>query len=153
MRHEIRRIEVAPTVLASVRQQVAWADLGAAIPNLLDQVYAFLRQATVKQSGHNVCIYHSPSPSGVEIEVGVQVSGPFQSAGAISCSATPAGPSVWTVHVGPYEELGKTHDAIDAWCQSENVSRHGLAWEVYGDWSDKPTERRTDIYRLLAAGS
>jgi hypothetical protein len=88
-------------------------------------VHAFLKTAPVAPAGHNVAIYHSPSAEGVEIEVGVQVSGPFEGTPEIWCSSTPAGRA----------------QGITAQCEP--------GWEVYGDWKDDPAQLRTDVFRLL----
>jgi effector-binding domain-containing protein len=149
MSYEVHAIEVAPTLLASVRERVAWSQMSKAIPRLLDKVYAFLRDAPVKAQGHNVCVYLSPSAEGVELEAGVHVSGAFESTSTVQCSATPAGRAVWTVHMGEYQHLGQAYDALAHWCRAEGLGEPGLAWEVYGDWHDDPTCRRCDVYRLL----
>jgi effector-binding domain-containing protein len=36
-----------------------------------------------------------------------------------------------------------------AWCKSQGYALAGPFWEVYGDWSDNPTEVRTDVFYLL----
>jgi len=144
----VSEVQVAATVLASMRRQVSWPQLSVAIRELFDQIYAFLRDGSVEKTGHNVCIYHAPTSQGAELEAGVQVAGPFEGAGAIVSSTTPSGRAAWAVHLGPYDQLGRTHDAIGAWCRARKLSP-GLRWEVYGDWTDDPRELRTDVYWLV----
>ena len=51
--------------------------------------------------------------------------------------------------MGPYDQLGAAHGAILAWCREHGHAIAGVNWEVYGDWSDKPEEVRTDVFYLL----
>ena len=41
------------------------------------------------------------------------------------------------------------HDAIHQWVSAQGHKLTGASWEVYGDWSDDPTQLRTDIYYQL----
>jgi effector-binding domain-containing protein len=141
-------VELPATLLASVTRRVAWADLARRVPEVLGEVWAFLKEAPVRPAGHNVCIYHRPSRDAVELEAGVQVSGEFERAGDVVCSRTPAGRAAHVVHLGPYAELGKAHDALVAYCQAHGFPP-GVHWEVYGDWEEDPANLRTDVYRAL----
>jgi len=142
---------MAPTVLAAVRRRpIAWP-VGPHIRPLFDQVWSFLRApgAPVKPAGHNVCIYHSPTKVGCELEVGVQVSGRFEDAGEIVCSSTPSGLAACATHWGSYDGLGKTYDVLRAWCHANGYAGAGAEWEVYGDWADDPKDLRTDLHLLV----
>jgi hypothetical protein len=44
--------------------------------------------------------------------------------------------------------MAPAYAAVEAWCAT-NGRKSGATWEVYGDWDDDPTKRRTDIYFLL----
>jgi effector-binding domain-containing protein len=149
MSYQVTRVELPATVIAATRARLTWSELSLEIPGLFDIVYAFLKNASVKQAGHNVCIYHSPSAAGVELEVGVQVSGPFEGSGAVTCSLTPAGQAATTVHFGGYDKLGLASDALMDWCKAQGFAHSGPSWEVYGDWDNDPAKRRTDVFRLL----
>jgi len=126
--YDITLTDVAPTWLASSRKHVTWAEVPKTIIPLLDGVYAFLRTAAVRPQGHNVCVYHAPSAEGVDLEAGVQVSGPFESTGDVRCSQTPAGRAVRTVHVGEYAQLGAAYDALAAWGKAHGLPQRRLGW-------------------------
>ena len=53
------------------------------------------------------------------------------------------------VHVGPYDRMKETHDAIHAWHKENNRTFAGKSWEIYGDWSDDPSKLETAIMYLL----
>jgi effector-binding domain-containing protein len=148
MPYEVDVVEVEATVIASVRQRVAWSDLPRLVPQLLGEVWDFLRSAPVEKRGHNVAVYRDPRTQDIDVECGVQVSGTFADAGRVRQSVTPSGRAAHAIHIGPYGEMGKAYDAIKAFGE-----RHGLAagihWEVYGDWNEDPAQLRTDVFGLL----
>jgi effector-binding domain-containing protein len=146
---EIRVVDVEPTVLASTRQPVAWGGLSRVIMPELDRIYAFLKATGLAPAGHNVCVYHQTTAEGCELEVGVQIAGPFEPRGGILCSTTPSGRAATTTHLGDYTRLPMIHEALTAFCLAKGHAHSGPAWDVYGDWSDDPAERRVDVYRLL----
>lgn len=148
--------EVASQPLAVVRDRATIQELGSKIGQLFPKVYAFLKDSTVQQSGHNVVVYWDGegtellfTAEGVPIEVGVQVATAFAGEGAVVCSASPAGTVATTVHMGPYSQLYEAHQAVRDWCKAHNRRLAGPNWEVYGDWSDDPARLRTDVYYLL----
>jgi effector-binding domain-containing protein len=143
-------VEMPPTILASVTGRVARAELPRRVPEMLGEVWAFLKTAPVKAAGHNVCIYRRPDATGIELEAGVQVSGEFESQPRVVCSRTPSGRAAHVVHLGPYHQLGRAHDALIAYCDAQGFPV-GAHWEVYGDWEEDPQKLRTDVYRAIGA--
>jgi effector-binding domain-containing protein len=43
----------------------------------------------------------------------------------------PAGPAIATVHVGPYQDLLRAHQALAAWAGARGREASGPAWEVF----------------------
>ena len=149
MGYEVRIADVAPTTLASTRKRIHWSEIKRNVRPLFDVVYAFLRTAPVKPSGHNVIVYHALSDTEVEMEVGVQVSGTFTPTADVGPSATPGGRAATTTHVGPYDQLDAAYKALVAWCDAQGVKRSPVEWELYGDWEADQSKLRTDLYWLL----
>ena len=136
----------APT--AVIAAATTWAEYPTLWPELLDEVYAFVRAGGVVQDGHNVMLYRDDVPN---VEVGVQVAGRFQPSGRVVPSVLPAGEVACTVHRGPYGALDEAHVAVKAWCGSHRHMLTGVRWEIYGDWREDPGELETEVCYLLAS--
>jgi hypothetical protein len=144
---------VASRRLAVVRRQVGRGGIAAAWRPALDQVWAFLRgQPGLRTDGHNVFLYHhgAGGPASMTIDFGVEVTRVFEPAGEVHPAETPAGEVAIAVHVGPYHLLGRTHDAIHAWCAANGRAIGGQSWEIYGDWTDDEAKLETTVVYLLA---
>ena len=99
-------------------------------------------------TGHNVAIYWETANGG-SIEVGIQVTRTFEETDLVVCSSTPGGRVARTAHYGPYDQLGAAHDAVMAWCRARGHETTLPCWEIYGDWTDDPSQLRTDVLYLL----
>ena len=53
-------------------------------------------------------------------------------------------------HIGPYDQLGRAHAAIQAWCLAHERVIGRASWETYGDWTEDPAALETAISYLLA---
>jgi effector-binding domain-containing protein len=111
-----------------------------------DTVWPVLRAQGVA-TGRNVVVYHGGLD---DIEIGVEVDSPFEESGDVRRSRTPAGDAAAVTHWGDYSAMQPAYAALDTWCQDSGRRFGGVSWEVYGHWAEDPSERRTDIYRLLA---
>jgi effector-binding domain-containing protein len=144
---------VSARKLAAIRRRVKVGSVATAWRPALDQVWAFLRaRPGLHNGGHNVFVYHHPrsGESEMDVEFGVEVLRSFDPTDEVALTETPAGHVAVAVHVGGYDQLRVTHDAIRAWCARERRVLAGSSWEVYGDWSDDPSQLETTVYYLLA---
>jgi len=85
---------------------------------MLDEVWRFLRGDSadgLHKQGHNIMLYKDDVPN---VEVGVQVSGSFESVGRVVASALPDGLVATAIHIRPITEIGATHDAVCAWSKT-----------------------------------
>jgi effector-binding domain-containing protein len=106
----------------------------------------------VRQQGHNVIVYEGPLAEGSAVQMGVQVDGAFVGRGEIAWVMTPSGGRVVrTVHGGPYPELTRAHAAVRERCDRQGLRRTGCSWEIYGDWTDDPSQLETEVLYLLAS--
>ena len=153
MNYEIVTKTVSAQPLAAVRRRVRIGEVWKAWKPALDLVWEFLRSHKgLRTDGHNCFLYHHPAPGDAEMEVafGVQIIQPFQDAGEVVCTGTPAGEVVTTTHIGTYGRLAAAHDAIHAWRKAAGREFGGWSWEIYGDWTDDETKIETQVVYLLS---
>lgn len=139
--------------IAAVRRHVRVEQIASTWRPALDQVWAFLRQNPgLRTDGHNIFLYHHPAnrQSPMDIDFGVEVTRPFDRAGEVFLTETPAGKVAAALHIGPYERLGKTHDAIHSWASANKIAFGGKSWEIYGDWAEDTSKLETRVEYLLA---
>ena len=140
----VRTVAASPT--AVVAQRTTWDEFPRLWDQLLDEVYALVRAGGVAKAGHNVMLYRDDVPN---VEVGLQVAGPFGANGRVILSELPAGRVATTVHRGTYDGLGAAHEAVHAWCAKNGHELTRTRWEVYGDWHEDPTQVETEISWVL----
>jgi effector-binding domain-containing protein len=146
---ELRHLPSVP--LAVVRRRVPASALARVVPECCGLVWNALRAQSIKP-GRNVAVYWNAD---IRLEVGVELEGLFREEGELVRSATPAGLTAFTSHFGLYDQLGRAHEAIRAWCTVRGHPLSGPNWEIYGHWQSEwhanSPEIRTDVFYQLAA--
>jgi hypothetical protein len=139
--------------IAAVHRQVQVGNVSTAWRPALDQVWAFLRRHPgLRTDGHNIFVYRHPMRPGdpMEVDFGVEVTGPFEADGAVSLAHTPAGQAATTRYVGPVANLSDATAAIEAWCAAHGRALGDASWEIYGDPNDDPGVLDVQVFYLLA---
>lgn len=148
----VRLRQSASIPLAVIRGTVRRPDLSRIVPEWCGLVWTAVRAQQTK-AGRHVALYWDDS---VQLEVGVELLGPFIDRGDVVCSATPAGLVASVTHLGPYLGLGAAHEAVRAWTNEHGHHRVGPWWEIYGhwqpEWSVDPSRIRTDVCYLVEPG-
>lgn len=112
------------------------------------ELYEHTRLLGVETVGEPFIIYHAFEPECIDAEVCLSIAGEMIAAGRIKARVLPAATVAWTLHIGPYDELGTAYGALLGW-----VGQHGL--EAVGPMRERylnepgpdvpPTEYRTLI--------
>ncbi|HUP85729.1 MAG TPA: GyrI-like domain-containing protein [Acidimicrobiales bacterium] len=143
---EVADVPSAPTAVREGR--AAPGELSATIRRLLDPVWAYVRTTDLVPL-HNIVLYRPPDGEpGMPLEVGVRVDRAFDDAAPpadVCCRELPAGRVARATHVGRYERLGQTHDAVVAFCHANGLERTGRSWEIYGDWNEDVDLLETEV--------
>ncbi|MBV8365323.1 MAG: GyrI-like domain-containing protein [Candidatus Eremiobacteraeota bacterium] len=153
MRIDVITQVVRPRKLAAVRRQVAIGAVGLAWESALDQVWKFLdSEPGLRTDGHNIFLYHHPARRGdpMDVDFGVEVVRSFIPSGEVYETSTPAGEVAIARYRGSYDQLPAVHDAVHEWARSRERTFAGSSWEIYGDWSNDPSNLETTVVYLLA---
>lgn len=89
-----------------------------------------------------------------EVEAGFPVRGDLTESDEVDVSSLPAGPVAVAVHVGPYDSMVPTYEALVRFLEEQHAQAMGTAWEVYLSDSDEepdPAQWRTEIVQPFTA--
>lgn len=125
---EIRQLTLRHT--ATVREEIAGADITQAMGRMFQAVGAAIAKQGVAADGAPFARYHDFGDI-IDLEAGMAVATPIQPDGAVKPSQLPGGPAAIAVHRGPYETLTATYDAIGNWIERTDRHPNGGPWEIY----------------------
>jgi effector-binding domain-containing protein len=155
---EIVEVEAQPTVAVRVTQPMDQLDLASAFDRNMPLVASRIQDTGGSIGGPPFARYHRFGPDVVDVEIGFPVGGEppdlpalaSVQAGDVGRSELPAGPVARAVHVGPYDGLGATYDALHDWIHAQPGYDDGPgAWESYVDDPGAVTDQstlRTEIF-------
>ena len=150
MSYDIRLAQIASRPTAVVRRRAALKELPKVVPESCGVVWNALKANGVKGAGRHLAVYLDDE---INLEVGVEMDGPFAGIGEVVASSTPGGTVAMTTHLGPYQLLASAHRAIREWCKANGHRTAGPNWEIYGhwrtEWEKDPSQITTDIYYLI----
>lgn len=150
MHYQIELLDAEPIRTAVIRSRVPPKELSRFIPAACGEVWSFVRAAGLPRPGRHLALYLDAQGT---VEVGVEVSAPFEGNERIHCSALPAGRVATTTHYGPYALLSQAHAAIREWCREQTQQCTGVSWEIYGHWQEEwdrdASKIRTDVFYQL----
>src|SRR3984957_18014689 len=139
----VRFVTVEAQRTAVVAQTTTWDEFPSLWGLMLGQVYEFVRPRPEFATGageelwQNVMLYKDQRP---DVEVGVLVSGPFQSEGPVMLSALPAGDVATATHRGDYAKLGVTNQTVRDHAVAHGRGLAGSCWEIYGHAPPDPSQ-------------
>jgi effector-binding domain-containing protein len=143
-----------PHQTATVRETVRQEDLAPALGRIFQAVGQAVTRQRIEKDGSLFVRYHSFGET-VDLEAGVPVKSPIQPDGDVRPSQLPSGPAAIAVHAGPYETLGQTYEAIEAWLSGTGRSATGPPWEIYltdPSVEPDPTKWLTEVIFPLGKG-
>jgi effector-binding domain-containing protein len=139
-------VSVTPLTLALTQEELPRLQIPVRIRGMFDIVYAWLRDAPVRQAGHNYALYDQCTPLALRVQVGFPVSGRFADTDLVKCVQLAPGRAAHAVHVGPYADLHRTYAILDRWSSQRAIALTGQSWEVYGDWTEDPSRLETGLF-------
>ena len=172
MAYEITVVDIETKTLLVAKGHTTLAELPATIGGLLGEVWDYVNNEGIA-AGLNVVLYpvQEDEPvmgqdSSAPVEAGIEFASAAESdlseddqteateeVSILPCglalSSTPVGHAATTTHWGAYSGLVHAHAAVQDWCQQNDLPMQGTNWEIYGHWSDDPTQVRTDVIYLL----
>ena len=149
---EEKRLETQSAVI--VRATARADAMGPVMGELLPAVFAFVQASDANPAGPPFSRYLSMEGPEWEFECGMAVNGPVEAKGRFEVVELPGGDVVTTTHVGPYDTLGQSWDALGGWLAEQGKVGGGPPWELYltdpGEVQN-PAEWRTELVMPLGS--
>jgi effector-binding domain-containing protein len=138
----------APQPVMSIRTETAEGTLYAKVGELLPQVRQYVTAQGGQPVGAPFCRRLGVERGAVRIEAGIPVAALVPGKDRIAQGELPGGPTAVGVHVGPYQELAQSHQALVDWITAQGREPAGPAWFsfVIGRRTESDSSRwRTEI--------
>jgi effector-binding domain-containing protein len=135
---EVRRMTLNERPIASIRMKCKHDEIQKTLSVLLPEVLAHVVSTGAEKTGPPLVRYHSMPAEEIDLEAAIPVREPVEPGGRVKACALPAGEAAVTWHVGPYQELGKAYERLQAWMSEHGYEPAGAPWEEY--WTDPGLE-------------
>jgi effector-binding domain-containing protein len=155
--YEITERVLVETPTAVVRHQLEITDIEAFIGPAFARITQAVATAGLWPVGPPFARYQKVPDTAArfDVEAGFPVSSPLPTTVAddVRPSRLPGGPSVVTVHQGPYEAIMPAYETLEKWVADHGATLDGPPWEVYltEPWGD-PTTWRTEVVQPYRVG-
>lgn len=129
---ELRTLKAQPVV--SIRRKTSMDQLQAAFQEILPTVFNFLKSRGLTPAGPPFGRYHSFSLEKIDLEAGLPVAKApalTDEDGPLQAGELPAGEAAVLMHLGPYDDLKRTYDALEGWLADHRREPSGGPWELY----------------------
>jgi effector-binding domain-containing protein len=145
----VREVEVQPVL--SIRAVVPVMALVGFFDEACKEMYEYLEREGVRPAGPPLSLWHSDpesTPGESDIEVCVPVERPVLPSGRMKAGELPDDRLAYTIHEGPYDNMGGAFDAVWGWIRKNSREPAGPPRDVVlvgpNDTND-PTQYRTEI--------
>jgi len=139
--------------LMVVKFEAAPAEIPDRIGSAFAAVFGYLGRHRVSPAGPAVGCYEMVGPEHFVVRAGCVVPEPIEAGDGVEPYDLPEGPSLRTLHVGPYAELPKAYEAL----QHHAVQHHlqldlGMMWEEYLSGPEVPNDQMHTIVHWPIVG-
>ena len=134
MTYEIERQTLVEVPVLFSRRRVDREHFAEVLADVLPAVFGYAMETGLAMTGPPFVRYVDQSAAFFEIEAGVPLAEPAvvsDDRPEIVAGSLPAGDAAVTIHVGPYDQLGDAHVALDRWMNEHSVKPSGGPWEIY----------------------
>jgi effector-binding domain-containing protein len=153
MEHVVHLADRPALRVVSKRVSVGIESIGPTLAQAFGEVYAMIGAADVGTAGPPFVIYHSmPEPGQpLDMEICAPVDGTLEPRDPWRLVDLPAGMFASRKHVGPYDTVGETYDALTAWIPEHGYTVAGPPREVYLSEPSTPPELTETIIEFPVA--
>lgn len=135
---------VQPTL--SVRTRTAVENMPTLLGQTFGAIGAYLEKLGEQPADAPFVAFYNLDMQDLDIEIGFPVTSPLPGEGNIEASEIPAGDYGTCIHIGPYDTMEPTYDALNAYITKQGREVTGICYEVYYSGPEvSPEEIKTQI--------
>jgi effector-binding domain-containing protein len=143
-------IDLAEQRTATRRASLPMDELKGFFDQAYEAIWSVVQAQGLSVTGPPFAAYHGMPGEVVDVEAGFPVTGDVADSDGVGASTLPACRAAVAVHVGPYEGLGDTWEALAQWAREQGLEPAGeMFWESY--LSDPRTEPDPASWRTQLA--
>jgi len=129
-------------------------EIADAMGSAIGEVFAFAAQSGITPLDMPMSVYLQMDKDMLRFRGGVIVSAQdaAKASGPIKSDVLPAGDVMSATHVGPYDDLAKSHQDVWSYMETHGLPAAMPVWEIYTDDPGEVAQDkiRTKIFRALA---
>ena len=143
---ELRNVTERDT--ASIRSSTPIEKLSEVMGKCYGDILQYLGPKGVQPAGPPFAIYYNMDMSNLDVEIGFPVSAIIEGNGSVKPGKLPAGKAAVALHVGAYDKIGESYNALTAFLKEQNIEADTFCYEVYLNDPNNtpPDELKTEIY-------
>jgi effector-binding domain-containing protein len=141
---DVKIVELPEQPTAVIREQVAMNALPEFFGRAFAEVSTALEAQSMQPAGPPFALYRGMPTETVDVEAGFPVSATIAAVNGVRAGNLPACRAVQAMHVGSYDTLGTTYEAVKQRMREEGMKASDDMWEYYlSDQSTDPATWRT----------
>lgn len=128
---EVEITEVQPRKAAVLDIKTTYDKISESMGEGYEKLFGYLGRTGVQPAGPPFALYMDVSGPEWDIRLGAPVAGMVSEGEGVKMGELPGGKVAATWHVGPYDKLGETWTALEAWLKEHDYETSGMCWESY----------------------
>lgn len=150
MPYDVRVKTVPATYVASIHRHTTMRTIGTDVQECFGAIGQTIGMAGLQVTGPPYLVTFDVIDEDTDGDVALAfpVASAFEDRGDVRCEEVPETTVAWTVHLGPYDEVGPAYHTVAGWIQEHGHEIAGPPREVYltdpGETSD-PAEYETEV--------
>ena len=137
---------------ASIKMTRPVSRIGPAMGEAFPKIYHAVVSAGMEPAGMPLARYFDFGEEETTFECAIPVPSAFPSTGEVEPGTVGGGEAACAIHVGPYDTIGETWEALMAWVTAQGKAPAGPFWECYIDDPQEvaASELKTELFIPIA---
>ena len=128
---EIKVVKAKEQDYLGIREIVEVPIIPDKMGELFGELFGFMGRNGICPAGPPFAYYHSFSPDRIDMECGAPTAVATEGEGRIRSGKLPGGNTLSAIHIGPYDRLVETYNAMMAYAKEMDLEPKETMWECY----------------------